>query len=469
MKTLRKHRYKLFVSFIILFLVALFISMRGATLQALSIHDEETLGQRFLASIRYQFDILEDDFANDYINALGHYLIKPVQPKHFRYHFYIIKLNQINAFAAPGGHIFFYSGLIQAMDKIDELASVMCHEIGHVAARHLSQRVERASKIGLAQMAGMLAGIFVGGGAGAAMMAGTQAAGMQSQLAYSRTDERQADQLGFKYMNQSGFDPSGSITMLEKLQKGQGAGPNTIPQYLLTHPGGPERISNTEAMLGDYEPKPGNEFTATLNAFFPLFRAVVVANSLDPAEAEDLFMMELDNDPRSVPANLGLGIVFKLSWEYELAVDHLKKAQAEAPRSVPVLVNLGETYQLMGEDRQAIAVLQKALAVDSRNRGALFLLANTYQSLEDHENAIPLYKKLTVLGPVKNQVYYNLGVSYGRVNRLGWAHYNFGIFFARRGNREKAEFHFNTAMGHAEYDPALKRRIQKITGTLPQE
>ena len=443
--------------------------MRGATLQALSLHDEEILGQRFLASIRYQFDLLDDDFANDYINALGHYLIKPVHPKHFYYHFYIINLQQVNAFAAPGGHIFFYSGLIQAMDEIDELASVMCHEIGHVAARHLSQRIERASKIGLAQLAGMLAGVFIGGGAGAALMTGSQAAGAQSQLAYSRTDERQADQLGFKYMNQSGFDPSGMVSMLEKLQEGRWFGSNTIPQYLLTHPGGPERISNTEAMLGDYESGPGNEFTETLKTFFPLFRAVVVANWIDPAEAEELFNQELDSEPHSVPAHLGLGIVLKESWEYQAAVAHFKKALEVAPQSVPVLVNLGEAYQLMGEDRQAIAVLQKALAIDSRNRGALFLLANTYQSLDDHENAIPLYRKLTVLGPVKNQVFYNLGVSYGRINRLGHAHYNFGVYFARRGNKEKAEFHFRTAMEHAGNDPGLKRRIQKATGTHPQE
>jgi predicted Zn-dependent protease len=158
MKILRTHRNKLIVSFTILLLFSFCISPRGSTLLALSVYDEEVMGRKFLVGVRHHFDLVEDDFANQYINALGQYLIKPVEPKHFFFHFYIIKLQDVNAFAAPGGHIFFYSGLIQAMDEIDELAAVICHEIGHVAARHISQRIERHSKIGLAQLAGVLAG-----------------------------------------------------------------------------------------------------------------------------------------------------------------------------------------------------------------------------------------------------------------------------------------------------------------------
>jgi hypothetical protein len=116
---------------------------------ALSIEEERILGQQFLAQIRGHFELVEDDFATQFINDLGHYLIKPLETKPFPFKFYIVKDNTLNAFAAPGGHIFVFSGLIEALGSVDELAAVMCHEIGHVSARHLAQRVEQDQKINL--------------------------------------------------------------------------------------------------------------------------------------------------------------------------------------------------------------------------------------------------------------------------------------------------------------------------------
>ena len=93
------------------------------------------------------------------------------------------------------------------MGEADELAAVLCHEMGHVAARHLSNRIEQNKKMAFATLAGLLAGALIGGKAAGAIMTGTMAANMQQQLNYSREDERQADQLGFKYMSLSGSIP----------------------------------------------------------------------------------------------------------------------------------------------------------------------------------------------------------------------------------------------------------------------
>ncbi|MEJ2024645.1 MAG: M48 family metalloprotease, partial [Deltaproteobacteria bacterium] len=168
-----------------------------STANALSIDKEVTLGKQFLAEIRRHEELLEDDDADGYLNDLGQYLLESIKIKPFPFHFHIIKDDTLNAFAAPGGQIFFYSGLIEIMDNCDMLAGVMAHEIGHSTARHLSNRVDQSKKIGLATMAGILAGIFVGGAAANALITGSMAAGIQAQLHYSREDERQADQLGF--------------------------------------------------------------------------------------------------------------------------------------------------------------------------------------------------------------------------------------------------------------------------------
>ena len=108
----------------------------------LSIEEERKLGQEFIAQIRGYFELVDDESANQFITDLGRYLTMPLETKPFPFHFYIVNDNTLNAFAAPGGHIFVFSGLIEAMDNLDELSSVICHELGHVTARHISQRIE---------------------------------------------------------------------------------------------------------------------------------------------------------------------------------------------------------------------------------------------------------------------------------------------------------------------------------------
>ena len=265
---------RVFLSALILVFLQ-FISIPAA--EAISVQDETIMGQKFLESIRKQCTFIDDDFASDYLNDLGQYLIQSVESRPFPFQFYLIKSNSLNAFAGPGGHIFVYSGLIANMDVVDELAGVMSHEIGHVTARHLSARMEQATPMGIATLAGMLAGVLVGGAPGAAIASGTMAAGIQKQLSYSREDERQADQLGFQTMAKAGFDPNGMISTFVNLEKGQWHSADTIPPYLLTHPGGTERISNIESMLStlnrreDPNGSEGRDQSKKLRELFPYF------------------------------------------------------------------------------------------------------------------------------------------------------------------------------------------------------
>jgi predicted Zn-dependent protease len=115
------------------------------------------------------------------------------------------------------------------MDQVDELAAVMCHEIGHIAARHLSKRIDQTKNIGIGTMAGILAGVLIGGPLAAALITGAMAAGMQAQYHFSREDERQADQLSYKYIRPSTFDSKAMIGALQKIQKGNWIGTGQTP------------------------------------------------------------------------------------------------------------------------------------------------------------------------------------------------------------------------------------------------
>jgi len=434
---------------------------------AITIEEERDLGRKFMAQIQTQFELIEDDFAKKFINDLGTYLIAPLETRYFPFRFYLIRNNNLNAFAAPGGHVFVFSGLVEALDRVDELASVICHEIGHVSARHLSQRIEMSKKIGLATMAGVLAGALLGGELAGALTAGSLAAGLQAQLHYSREDERQADQLGFKYMQASGFDPSGMIDVLKKIEKEQLYGSNKIPAYLLTHPTGPERMANLDSLLSRYAPVEIREKVSLFRTDFPLFRTILRAVTLEPSVAEKRFHQDLKDHPEDTLPHFGLGMVYKARSEFNQALHHLKEALAAEPDSVPMLKMLAETFQMKGEDQKAIVTLEKALKIDDTDKHTLFLLGVSHENLEQYEKAISLFKRLAALKPVGNDVYYHLGLSLGRLNRLPLAHYNFGIFFKNKHQHEKARFHFRKAEGLAGNDAALKEKIRKEATDLP--
>ena len=434
----------------------------------LSIEEERKLGQRFLVQIREHFELIEDNFANQFITDLGGYLTMPLETRPFPFHFYIIKDNNLNAFAGPGGHIFVFSGLIEVMGNLDELAAVICHELAHVSAKHLSKRIEQSKKIGLATMAGILAGALIGGELAGAIMTGSMAAGIQAQLHYSRNDERQADQLGFKYMKWAGFNPAGMIATLRKIQKGQWFGTDKVPAYLLTHPTGPERMSNLDTMLSQYKPEPLKKESVQLGKRFPYFKTILRANCQDSQEAERLFRIDLEKDPASPLPHFGLGIVYKERSEYGQAIRHFRTALKEEPTSIPMLRNLGETYQMDGQYTEAIPILEKALDLDDQDRSTLFLLALSYENIEKYEKAIQLFKKLSYLKPVNNEVYYHLGLSYGRQNNLALAHYNFGLYFKNLGKTEKARFHFQKAGGLSGNNHALRSKINDATKEILQ-
>jgi predicted Zn-dependent protease len=456
-----RHTVKLFFSSLLLFFLCFgTVTVRHA--EALSVQDETVMGQKFLEAVRKQLELLDDDFATDYLNDLGQYLVGSVETRPFPFQFYLVRDNDLNAFAGPGGHVFMFSGLVSNMETVDELAAVLCHEISHVTARHISERIEQAKTIGIASLAGMLAGVLVGGKAAGAIMTGTMAAGVQKQLAYSREDERQADQMGFQYMTQSGFDPKGMITTLTNLEKGQFHSADVVPPYLLTHPGGSERIANIESMLST-RPQKGEEKTPSrkYRDLYPYFKTVVQAKSGEPNDLEARYRKTLQTDPDSPLAHFGLGVLWQEKLDHAKAVESFRKALKSSPDSLPVMRKLAESYQLMGRDKEAIEILERASRADMQDRATLFLLARSYQNMEEHAKAIRIFERLLLLKPVKDEIYHYLGVSYGRENRLALAHYNFGIYFKTLGERSKAKFHFQKAEDLAKGDPILAAKIRE--------
>lgn len=429
---------------------------------SMSIEDEDIFGRKFLSEIRRHFEFVEDEFSVMYINQLGNYISKYVDIRYFPFRFYIIKNDTLNAFAGPGGHIFIFTGRIERLQSADELSSIISHEIGHVSGRHISERVEKNKKIGLATLAGVLAGILAGGKASGAIITGSIAAGKQAQLYYSREDERHADQLGFKYMERSGFDPSAMIEVLKRIQKEQLTGPGDIPSYLLTHPGASERISNIEIMMNQYLKKPPPPEVTKLRRLFPFFRISIGTQYGSTGFWEQTLRKELKRNPNSLTALFGMGLIKKRELDYKDAVQYLSRANKLSPHNLPVILALAKTYQLKGDYQKALKQIKRAYALAPGNKSILYMYGMIYQQLELYRKAIPIFEQLSSPAPFKNEVFYNLGICYGRLGKLARAHYYFGLFFKRKDMPEKAKLHFKKAKALAKGESVeLKDKIDK--------
>ena len=144
--------------------------------RAMTHKEERELGEKVLQEVRRVWPLIQDPAVNEYVNNIGKRILKTMETQPFEYEFYVLNTPDINAFAVPGGKVFLNSGMILLVDKEDELAGVMAHEIGHVVARHIAKQSEQGLKMGLATLGALLAGILLGPQAAAAIVTTTTAA-----------------------------------------------------------------------------------------------------------------------------------------------------------------------------------------------------------------------------------------------------------------------------------------------------
>lgn len=214
-----------------------------------SVEQEIALGKQVAEQIEKEIEAYGDSTVSRVGQAVASNSDRPDIP----YSFKVIKSDEINAFALPGGFIYIYKGLLDIVDE-PELAAILGHEIGHVAARHGIKRIQ--SVFGY-QLAATLA---------LAVLGDKSEAGEIQQIAdsiftlivlgYSRKDEFQADRLGTIYTYRSGYDPHAITRVLEKLGEHGRAVQITL---LSTHPPVEDRIREAEIVIAALEPEDESE------------------------------------------------------------------------------------------------------------------------------------------------------------------------------------------------------------------
>ena len=195
--------------------------------------DEEgvVLGKKFAAETDRRVVLLHDRGLNDYLETLVKKLGAATQRPELTYHVSIVDSPQINAFSQPGGYVYVYRGLLNMAWNEGELAGMLAHEISHVVARHNLNRLSRHEfAMDLARRARLQ---------GSQMeLSATEVSVWEG--AFSRSEETDADLLGFYTMLRAGWHPSCLITAFEGISMFTGDR-QMVAQMLMTHPPTAER------------------------------------------------------------------------------------------------------------------------------------------------------------------------------------------------------------------------------------
>jgi predicted Zn-dependent protease len=245
----------LFLPFFITFLVA------GCSIQknpvtgttrafGYSWSQEIQIGRDADPEIVAQFGLYDDDELADYVVEIGErilaesHLRRPDTDRQFReteFTFRMLDSPVINAFALPGGYIYFTRGMMAHLSNEAQFAVVMGHEIGHVAARHASQRALRQTLGQIAVVGGAVLGQEILGLPGQTLLELSSTAAQLLFLSYSRDNERESDALGVEYAAMSGYDGAEGAALFTSLKRISEKYGQSIPNFVSTHPDPGER------------------------------------------------------------------------------------------------------------------------------------------------------------------------------------------------------------------------------------
>ena len=209
---------------------------------------EIQMGRQGAQEVAATLGLVEDEGLQQYVQRIGADLAADSERPELPWTFRVVDDPTPNAFALPGGYIFVTRGMMNLMNSEAELASVLGHEIGHVTARHSVQQMSQAqlAQLGLG-LGAILAPEIVG------QYGDLASAGLQLLfLKYGRDDERQADELGFRYALHDGYDVREFADVFEALQRvGESEGGSPVPSFLATHPDPGERVETARRRVAE--------------------------------------------------------------------------------------------------------------------------------------------------------------------------------------------------------------------------
>jgi predicted Zn-dependent protease len=356
---------------------------------------ERTLGAAIMEQGRRDPSFIADPDISQYLTDVGRRLAASA-PGGVGQSITVFALRdpQINAFALPGGYIGVNSGLVAAARNESELASVIAHEIGHVAQRHIARGMTQSSQtshIMMAALAGaLLAALSGSGDLAMGVAAFGQAAAVDRQLGFSRQAEQEADRAGYQMMLKSGYDPRGMAGMFKQLMNAsrlnEGMGGSV---YTSTHPLSLQRMSDIEARV---QGAPATTYRSDPSFWY--VRAKLRLLQARDTQARRAALESLQRDAQRADgveqsaAWYGLAYAAWQAQDTAGAQQALRNAQAGA-RDSPELAGLAVALATrLGDRAQALDLARRAWSRWPKSQGIALALVQVFQEAGDDRQAV---------------------------------------------------------------------------------
>ncbi|OGX05955.1 MAG: hypothetical protein A2Z88_02670 [Omnitrophica WOR_2 bacterium GWA2_47_8] len=217
----------------------------------ISTPSEVSMGKDIHSQLQREYEISYDLVKTGRLKNIGQRLAQVSDRQDFKYNFYLINKDEMNAFTTPGGNIYFFSGLLDKLTSDDEVASVLAHEIGHCAARHTVKKFQAALGYDLIGSI-LLSQVSPENQMRNVLLRSSNTVMSLIFSAYGRQDEFESDHLGLKYMHLAGFNLDGMIKAFEVLEQNS-KGDGRIPLILRTHPYIKDRIIKVKDEITRYK------------------------------------------------------------------------------------------------------------------------------------------------------------------------------------------------------------------------
>jgi len=231
---------------------------------------EIAMGKQSDPAVIAQFGLYDDDELQQFIQEKGQEMAQISHRSNLDFEFKILDSDVVNAFAVPGGYIYFTRGIMAHFNNEAQFAGVLGHEIGHISARHSAQQYTKQMLTQVAFMGGMLASEKFRG------MAGEMMQGMQLLfLKFSRSDESESDVLGVYYSTQVGYDShemAGFFKTLDRMSGGEGG---RLPEFMSTHPDPGRRYEEVNRLSDEYQEGVAGPLTVNRNSYLEMIDGIL--------------------------------------------------------------------------------------------------------------------------------------------------------------------------------------------------
>ena len=433
---------------------------------SISLSGEYNMGRLWLAMYRGSTKEHTDPLMRTYLEDLIYRLSETSEVRDRRFEFIILEDKTINAFAAPGGIIGINLGMFLNTQKEGELASVMCHELAHLSQRHFARSQNRNSPLANALMIlGSIAVAAASRNPEAILIA--PAAMQQMSINYTRSNEKEADRIGFNNLVKAGFNPDDMTMMFQRMQDKYQNEDSEQFSYLMTHPLPSERLTDMRIRADSLEKDSKDNFRDNLDFYFMQKRAEVWAEK----DIEKL-VIKYKKDSKSQINNIssaakyGLSLALKQINNFEEGFSILRELIREIPNNLVLESSLMELHVAAENYYEAISLGKNILEIHDNNYAASILLADAYIEDGQSEVAEKLLKDLAKERQTDPNIWYKLAEAQGLSGNILELHRSRAEFFILTGRHDAAVFQLKEALSLSqnlfEVKESIIRRLEQI-------